>query len=176
MSNITGRKGQACDSWLPAPGENVMHGKTLWLWTGCLVGLALLATACRTTNRPDTGSRAGSVPEQISCEVYYSPAPGQAADGTTLNLSTGSSDRQVLDFKDLRFEASLVVDLGEGLSLALAVSDLATGNEVARALYQIDQQRGLVDQFIGGHGFTGLAYVFHPTSGSQLQYYCLASP
>jgi hypothetical protein len=31
---------------------------------------------------------------------------------------------------------------------------------------------GLRDQFIGGHGFTGLAYVFHPASGGEIQYFC----
>jgi hypothetical protein len=34
------------------------------------------------------------------------------------------------------------------------------------------QSKGLVNQFIGGHGFTGLVYVYHPSSDAELQYFC----
>jgi hypothetical protein len=52
------------------------------------------------------------------------------------------------------------------------VSNAANGAELARGLYQLDPVGGLDDQFIGGHGFTGLAYVFHPDSGAEIQYFC----
>jgi hypothetical protein len=70
--------------------------------------------------------------------------------------------------------AQFVDDPGEGPSLALATVDVATGREIARQLYQIDRAKGLANQFIGGHGFTGLQYVFNSSSTAELQYFCSA--
>jgi hypothetical protein len=39
-------------------------------------------------------------------------------------------------------------------------------------LYQFIPEAELRDQFAGGHGFTGLTYVHHPTSSAELQYFC----
>ena len=73
----------------------------------------------------------------------------------------------------MAFAATFLSDVGEGQSLSIVVSNSTTGAELTRGLYQLDPQIGLRDQFIGGHGFTGLAYVYHPASGSEVQYFCL---
>ena len=161
---------------LPSPKRVIqMLLKKWWSWIGFLVLLTALATACA-DSLDETGQRtSGTVPETIVCQLFYRPSPRQAFDETTLTLPT-TGDRQSLDFTDLRFEAVTVADIGEGKSLAIAVTDLETGREVARTLYQFDPQQGLIDQFIGGHGFTGLAYVFHPISDAEIQYFCQASP
>jgi hypothetical protein len=39
-------------------------------------------------------------------------------------------------------------------------------------LYQLPQDSGPTDQFVGAHGFTGLNYVYHPDSGVELQFWC----
>lgn len=41
-------------------------------------------------------------------------------------------------------------------------------------LYQLPLDNGPINQFVGGHGFTGLNYFTHPTNGSELQYWCAA--
>ena len=146
-----------------------------WGWIGSLTLLAILVAAC--ANSLDEAGREipGTVPETIVCDLFYRASPSQAFDEATMSLST-AGDRQMLDHADLRFEAVAVADIGEGKSLSVVVSNLDTEDEVARTLYQFDPQQGVVDQFIGGHGFTGLTYVFHPTSGAEMQYFCHAGP
>jgi hypothetical protein len=134
--------------------------------------LSLSACGSAADEAPETGP-VGTVPEDITCEVYYRPTAGQGLEGSTVTLST-DGDRVSLDFDNMRFEAVFLSDVGEGKSLAIATGDLDSGEELSRALYQIDQVQGLIDQFIGGHGFTGLAYVYHPASTAEIQYFCLA--
>jgi hypothetical protein len=144
-----------------------------WTWIGLLAALITLA-ACGSPAGDGAGSGGvGELPDTVFCEVYYRPAAGTPLGGTTLTLST-AGDREMLDFDDLRFEATLLSDAGEGQSLSIAVTDRIAEAELTRGLYQFDPQQGLADQFVGGHGFTGLAYVYHPTSTSELQYFCAA--
>jgi hypothetical protein len=141
--------------------------KQSMLWIGLVIVLIALV-GCGTAGQ---GSQAGSIPDAITCEVYYRPSPGAPLDGSTLSLST-AGDQESLDFDDMAFAATTLSDVGEGQSLSIVVSDSTTSAELARALYQFDPEGGLRDQFVGGHGFTGLAYVFHPTSGGEMQYFC----
>lgn len=141
-----------------------------WIWIG-LLALLVTATACGSTAEEAGSGQTGTIPDSVSCEVFYRPAPGASFADSTLTLST-AGDRQSLAFEDMAFAATLVSDVGEGQSLSIVVSDSKTGAELTRGLYQFDPQAGLQDQFIGGHGFTGLAYVFHPASDSEVQYFC----
>ena len=53
------------------------------------------------------------------------------------------------------------------LPLAAGLADPLTSH-----LYQLPQDSGPTDQFVGAHGFTGLNYVYHPDSGVELQFWC----
>lgn len=148
-----------------------MGHKKRWVWIGLLAALLLVLAACGASAGEDNGDEAGTIPDTVSCALFYRPAAGVSFEESTLSLAT-NGDQGASDFDDIRFEATLISDVGEGKSLSIAVTDLAAGAELTRQLYQFDLLQGLRDQFIGGHGFTGLAYVFHPTSGSELQYFC----
>ena len=148
--------------------RSTMH----WIWILQLVTLVSLA-ACGLAADESNGGPAGTIPDNVSCEVFYRPTAGAPFEESTLSLAT-DGDQGASDFDDIRFQATLLSDVGEGKSLSIAVTDLAAGAELTRQLYQFDLVQGLRDQFIGGHGFTGLVYVFHPTSGSELQYFCMA--
>lgn len=139
--------------------------KNLWVWVGLLIILVALA-GCSTS-----AGQAGSIPDTISCEVYYRLAPGTSLDGSSFDLST-AGDQETLAFEDMAFAATSISDVGEGQSLSIVVTDATSGAELTRALYQFDPEGGLGDQFVGGHGFTGLAYVFRPASGGEIQYFC----
>jgi hypothetical protein len=152
-----------------------MLQKNHWPTFGFVALLLVLVTACGSVAEETAGSQQGNVPESISCEVFYRSLAGGSMEGSTVTLST-NGDRQSLTFDDLGFEAVFLSDAGEGQSLSISITDLHANSELTRALYQIDQQNGLNDQFIGGHGFTGLAYVYHPASDSELQYFCLTGP
>jgi hypothetical protein len=140
-------------------------------WIGLFVVLFTLV-ACGSPAE-EAGNQAGTIPDSVSCEVYYRPAPSASLDGSAFSLST-AGDQQTLAFEDMTFAATTISDAGEGQSLSIVVTEAATGAELTRALYQFDPEGGLGDQFIGGHGFTGLAYVFHPASGGEIQYFCSA--
>jgi len=151
-----------------------MRYDNLWFWLGLLTILVGLV-ACGTTAGEGGNGEERGIPDTISCEVYYRPAAGASLDGTNLALST-AGDQGSLEFDDMAFEAVFLSDAGEGQSLSIVVTDTTAGAELTRGLYQFDSQNGLANQFIGGHGFTGLAYVYHPTSTSELQYFCTAGP
>lgn len=148
-----------------------MRGKRHWIGIGLLATLIALV-ACGTPAENDSDVQAGTIPETIICELFYRPSPGAPFEETALTLST-AGDQGSQAFEDMTFVATFLSDAGEGQSLSIVVSDSNTGAELTRGLYQFDPQAGLRDQFIGGHGFTGLAYVFHPASGSEVQYYCM---
>lgn len=63
-------------------------------------------------------------------------------------------------------------DQFEGRTLVIAVNAVDTERQLNGQLYQMDRQQGTRNQFVGGHGFTGLAYVYHPESQAELQYFC----
>jgi hypothetical protein len=54
-------------------------------------------------------------------------------------------------------------------SIHLSVSTRA-GRQIASQLYQLRDHGLPENDFVGGHGFSGLNYVYHPTSPAELQY------
>jgi hypothetical protein len=128
-----------------------------------LLTVAVLAGGCT------VGSR--TAPIAIECQVFYRASPGEQFEESTIVLGPANAARSA-EFDLLNFGAQFVDDPGEGPALSIVVSDSASGTEIARQLYQIDRERGLSDQFIGGHGFTGLNYVFSASSSAEMQYFC----
>ena len=59
--------------------------------------------------------------------------------------------------------------------LLVRISRTDTEQEITRTLYQMGTMPPY-NQFSGGHGFTGLHYVYHPVSRSELQYFCRTVP
>jgi len=113
-----------------------------------------------------------SGPLNITCEVFYRATAGVPLEAAPLLSLPGKMDRHFLDFDDLSFEARFQNDPFEGQALNISITDRITGAEITKHLYQFDGQNQPRNQFIGGHGFTGLTYVFHPASSAELQYFC----
>jgi hypothetical protein len=59
-------------------------------------------------------------------------------------------------------------------SLRVWVTANDTQAEVVSQLYQLSLTEPVRNQFSGAHGFTGLSYVYHPTSRAEAQYICKA--
>lgn len=149
-----------------------------WIWIGLLAALIILV-ACSSPAEEADDDQAGTIPDEITCEASYRPSPGASFQDSQLSLPTVSEQGSVTasaEFDDMRIEATFLSDAGEGKSLSIVVTDPNTDAELTRGLYQLDPQAGLRDQFVGGHGFTGLAYVFHPSGDSEIQYFCAAGP
>lgn len=57
-------------------------------------------------------------------------------------------------------------------ALRLWVTQTAEPEPLVSHLYQLPEDGWPVNQFVGGHGFTGLMYAYDPVSGAELQYWC----
>lgn len=71
-----------------------------------------------------------------------------------------------------RFRVLYWDDPYEGRALITYVYSQPTNKLIEQSLFQLDRQKGPVNQFSGGHGFTGLRYVYAPDSAAELQYFC----
>jgi hypothetical protein len=59
-------------------------------------------------------------------------------------------------------------------ALRVWVTRTAEAEPLVTHLYQLAEDEGPQNQFLGDHGFTGLMYAYDPTSGAELQYWCTA--
>lgn len=108
----------------------------------------------------------------IECQTFYRPSVEQQPDGGTTIRVDGRDESGRVEYTDMVFDVKLNKDPGEGESLVLEVTARDTGRLILRDLYQIDGAQGLQNQFVGGHGFTGLVYAYHPTSPAEMQFFC----
>jgi len=146
------------------------HSKRL-VWAGLVIGVMVLLVGCSPS--PEEAGGQSVVPVSIDCRVFYRPSVTESLSESAITLTT-HGDHEVIEFDDMAFNAQYWDDQFEGRSLLISVASPDTGDEVVRQLYQMDRGKSLINQFIGGHGFTGLIYVYHPSSTAELQYFCEA--
>ncbi len=116
----------------------------------------------------------GAAALEVECQVFYRSSPAAGGfEERTLTLDSGDPAGSV-EFDDLAFNAQYLDDAFEGRALSISVTDPGTGRQHSAHLYQMDPERAPSNEFIGGHGFTGLAYAYHPTSSAEMQFFCLA--
>ena len=124
---------------------------------------------------PDQGSVGEVVPIAVECHTFYRSSIAVTNElEQTLDLSS-TENRKTVDLGDLRF-AAIYFDgefSGEGRFLKVSVSSIEDDREVTSQLYQLSKTEPPQNEFHGGHGFTGLSYAYHPTSPSELQYWCV---
>ncbi len=133
------------------------------------IAAAVLLVGC--TSSPETSNRQPVVPVSIDCHVFYRASTTESLRESKVRLTT-DGDVEFIEFDDLGFNASYIDDGFEARSLVISITNLDSGVEIARQLNQMDRGKSLINQFIGGHGFTGLMYVYHPSSPGELQYFC----
>jgi hypothetical protein len=143
--------------------------KTIHLGMITLLLLPLTLLGCSSAALDSDGT--SGIPEAVVCETFYRPGPGQPL-ATAPPISLEGNQRRGETFAAMAFEAFYQEDEFEGRALSVVVMDLETGREISRQLYQFDPQNPPENQFIGGHGFTGLNYVFQSGSNAELQYFC----
>lgn len=135
-----------------------------------LVGLIILGVGCRSS--ANTGSSQQVEPASITCHVFYRNSSAEPLGPESAITLSQHNDRESARFEQLDFSAHYQDDQFEGRSLFITVSAEDTGQQLNGQLYQMDRQLGIRNQFVGGHGFTGLVYVYHPESRAELQYFC----
>jgi hypothetical protein len=106
-----------------------------------LLLIVFLLTACGSA-----GSRDAQLGD-IHCHVFYRAAAGESlTESPVLTLSPeGAADS--IPFEDMEFQAQFLSDAFEGKSLSIVVIDAGTTREITRALYQIDSELGLTNQY-----------------------------
>lgn len=82
-----------------------------------------------------------------------------------------AAEAEVLDLGEFQFAASYLGDAPEGRSVVVTISS-PSGDVIVRELYQYGDGAALRNEFVGGHGFTGLRYVY--SQGAELQFFCAA--
>jgi hypothetical protein len=132
--------------------------------------ITMMIAACK-----GAGSDVGNQPEDsgtIVCEVFYRQGAEQSFEPAPPITFSGRTEKGFHEFETMAFEAWFQDDEFEGRALSIVIVDLETDREIARQLYQFDPQNPVENQFIGGHGFTGLNYVFKSKSTDEIQFFC----
>lgn len=118
----------------------------------------------------------GAAAVEIECHVAYRVATTEPlTEVHSFWLGNGDSTRSVpYIYLELHAEYASGAD-GSERSLRLWVTPTAEDDVIVTQLFQLSKDDGLVNQFLGGHGFTGLTYAYDPVSGAELQYWCEAA-
>lgn len=140
-----------------------------------LSGLTAIA-ACGGDHRRTAAATVGAAPGttrqlELVCGAFFRTNPRAPAEPLGEIRLSGAADRSVRA-GPFRFRAVYYEDRYESSSLSTYVYSNATGRQIEHSLFQFGSPRRLVNQFAGGHGFTGLRYVSDPGSAAELQYFC----
>ena len=135
----------------------------------CLI-TAFMISGCR--SNASESSVMSSEPIRITCEVFYRPGAGMALEAAPEITFAGGNERQAVSYDSLSFEGVFQDDTYEGRALSINITAPQKSSKITSQLYQFDSLNPPENQFIGGHGFTGLVYVFDPESSAEMQYFC----
>ena len=136
--------------------------------------LAILGLVAGCTN----GSSPGEVPAKtgkIVCHAAYRASVTVLIEREETITFTDSDARQSISFADLDWHAQYGTgELDGERALRLWVTAAEQPDTLISQLYQLPLESGPQNQFLGGHGFTGLNYAYHPASPAELQFWCVA--
>ncbi|WP_017626715.1 hypothetical protein [Nocardiopsis chromatogenes] len=115
------------------------------------------------------------LPSRVVCEANYRAGDtGAGQEDATLEAErtddmAGAED--TAEFEEMSIALRYIGEAPEGRMISVDVTD-ATGDRIARDLYQLGTPAVQDIAFSGGHGFTGLSYVH--SGEATLQYWCTA--
>jgi hypothetical protein len=134
-----------------------------------LVLLIVLLSAC--------GGAEAAAPkaESISCTAAYRASVEQGIEREETILFGGTDSEQSIAFTDMVFHAAYSAGEADNeRNMRVWVTDAGETAVYHSTLYQLPINSGPQNQFVGGHGFTGLNYSYQPDSGAELQFWCEA--
>jgi hypothetical protein len=134
-----------------------------------LPGLLLIAlVACTAASDTATGPRAAAI---VCHAAYRGNASGPIEREETLTLADEDGEGS-LSFADVEFHAFYSAGSGDNeRALRLKITQPRRKTAITTQLYQLPLDSGPVNQFVGGHGFTGLNYVY-TDEAAELQFWC----
>ena len=122
----------------------------------------------------ESGTAGADTPAEYSimCRAFARPdVETSTMQARTVRFGPEGGSRSVT-LGDFRFRAQFVSDDFEGKALDVYVHPKDGRDPIAHGKYQFDDADPPANQFVGGHGFTGLIYAMHPETGAELQYFC----
>jgi hypothetical protein len=136
-----------------------------------LLSLALvLLAACAATGEQAAPARA----EVITCHVAYRGNPGGPIEREEVLTLADENGEGSLLFVEMAFHASYRAGIPDNeRALRIEITPPEQQTAITTQLYQLQVDRGPANQFVGGHGFTGLTYVYSE-NGAELQFWCTA--
>ncbi len=135
-----------------------------------LILCGLLLASC------SSGETAVHKAESITCTAAYRSSVEQGIEREETITFVDGDDEQSIPFTDMVFHATYSVgELDNERALRLWVTDAAETAVFQSTLYQLPPDSEPQNQFVGGHGFTGLNYSYAPDSAAELQFWCMAN-
>lgn len=135
-------------------------------------GLVLVLAACGNGGETAVPPKA----QQIICTAAYRSSVEVGIEREeTLTFTDGDAEQSAA-FADMVFHAAYSAGEADNeRNLRVWVTGAGEDTAVSHStLYQLPLDSGPQNQFVGGHGFTGLNYSYHPTSGAEMQFWCEA--
>lgn len=141
-------------------------------WIGFI---AYLMVGCSqpTTPPPTPGPKA---PASITCFTFYRSSVTVSNEQQANIILTFQDEQKEVEYPDLMFHAQLFRETWKDAgSLKVWVTLPGDKHELMAVLYQfLEMPYTDAYSMSGGHGFTGLHYVYNPTSQAELQFWCEA--
>src|SRR5262245_29777991 len=142
----------------------------LALLVGCAGGGATVTDDPTRTSSAELDDGSGALTGSVRCTYAYRQSneqPGLQLEERVLDVAVDESASETLG--QLTFSVGFHDSEQEVDTINLSAADGASS--VLSILYQL--AAGLPqNQFVGGHGFTGLLYFTHPTAGGDYQAFC----
>jgi hypothetical protein len=135
--------------------------------------MMLLLSSCDGLSGARGTEEAPLVPVNIACSAAYRSSVTVPIESENSAALSDENREAVIPYPDLAFRASYLNDAPfEGRSIKIWVLENGSEREISSVLYQLPA--GKLENQMVGHGFTGLNYVYHPSSGAELQFWCTA--
>ena len=111
--------------------------------------------------------------ENITCTAAYRAGVSQPIEREESFALADSDAEQSIAFTDMVFQAAYSAGESDNeRGLRLWVTDVEETVVFQTQLYQFELNSGPQNQFLGGHGFTGLNYSYHPDTAAEMQFWC----
>ncbi|MCU0486919.1 MAG: hypothetical protein MUC85_12510 [Anaerolineales bacterium] len=156
--------------------------KHILLKLGLFLILAGLFSACSQPALP-TPVPTNPAPVSIDCHAFYRASVNEMGGWTRNLILTREDSQKTVEFPDLVFRVYLLEEYvsdesgnsSSNVGIKIWVFLPGENDELLGLLYQ-DIEIPDVTAYVaaGGHGFTGLHYVYNPTSRAELQFWCVA--
>jgi hypothetical protein len=139
------------------------------------LGLSLLAGSCS----PPAAAQGSGRPAAVECKLFWRASnevgPGESPGDPKFQFQERVARAEPgkpaqASLADVTLSVSYTADEFEGSSVSVGAA--FDGKPLVTSLYQLERSPPPRNQFAGGHGFTGLVYLSHPTKGGDYQFIC----